>query len=441
MNKFIFTLLLVFYFSFAFGQILTIKTSVYFKSNKYDIQKNEKYSLDTLIVFLEDKEIQNIYIQGNTDSDADSLFNIKLSKKRALTVKNYFLEKSYASSLFTSDYFGENIPIAPNNVDNEKRKNRRVDVMVNYKENIITKEIKTHNEKVVEATKDIVISREEVKIVDTCRLDTTIILPQGSRYIINICDYEKYKDSIKIIEYLTPESILNSDLLTVSTRNEQLITGGMFDIQICDSCKLIQPLKFRVPVINNGKSMNEGCSGNIDFRSMSLWTSGRNGAWEGSEKIGIIKSNDSLFYEFTVFRSGKYNLDYKMDKNNLTDVVTKFKATGNIRLLKVRIFYQQSVFQKKANKKNNFVTFKLPRCPSNGCECTLIKAIGLNSNGDTLISSKCMNDYTKRIFFGKCKLKNNSKPIYFLGFIPVRRKGIYRKYIIEPKDWATKNNK
>ena len=68
----------------------------------------------------------------------------------------------------------------------------------------------------------------------------------------------------------------------------------------------------------------------------------------------------------------------------------------------------------------------------------MIKAIGINSNGDTLTSSKCMNDYTKRIMFGKCKLKRSSKPLYFLGFIPVRRKGIYRKYIIEPKDWATK---
>ena len=350
MNKFIFTLLLVFYISFVFGQTLTIKTSVYFKSNKYDLQQNEKNSLDTLIVLLADKEIQNIFIQGNTDSDADSLYNITLSQKRTLTVKNYFSEKSYAPSLFTSDYFGENIPIAPNNVDNEKRKNRRVDVIVNYKEKTIPKEIKTHNEKVLETTKDIVIVRQEVIIVDTCKLDTTIILPQGSRYIINICDYEKYKDSIKIIEYLTPESILNSDLLTVTTRNEQLITGGMFDIQICDSCKLIQPLIFRVPVPNNGKPMTDYCSENINFRRMSLWTSMKNATWGGSEKIEIIKSNDSLFYQFAVSRSGKYNLDYKMDKDNLTDVATKFTASGNIRLLKVRIFYQQSIYQKKAKK-------------------------------------------------------------------------------------------
>jgi OmpA family len=439
MKKSILTLLLVFTISFGFAQTLTTKTSIYFKSNKFDLQKSEKSSLDTLILFLSDKEIQNIFIQGNTDSDADSLYNIDLSQKRALTVRNYLEENAIATSLFTTEYIGENNPIAPNSIDNGKRKNRRVDVIINYRYKNIVEEPKKEEKKSPEKPTEVIKIIESTPIIiDTCQADTTIILPQGSSYTINICDYIKYKDSIKIIEFLSPESILNSDLLTITTNNEQLITSGMFDVKICDSCKLRQPLTFRVPIINNGEFI-DNCGGNINYRKMSLWKSRNSGAWGGSEKIEIVKSNDSLFYQFRINGSGKFNLDYKLDKSYFTNVKTKIKASGSIRLLKVRMFYQQSIYQKKLNNKNQIAQFQLPKCPSSGCNCIMIKAIGINENGDTLVSSKCLNDYTKRIVFGKCKLKFNNKPHYLLGFIPVRRKGIYRKYIIEPKDWVEKN--
>ncbi len=359
-----------------------------------------------------------------------------------MNVRSYFEEKLYATSLFSIKYNGENVPIASNDIGNGKQRNRRVDVIVTYK-NKTTIEVQKTEPKQVEVKKPaknaIQTNKEDTIITfkDTCTVDTTIILPQGSRYIISVCDYKKYKDSINIVEYLTQESILNSDFLTLTTNNEQLVTGGMFDIQMCNSCQLSKPLKFKVPINNNGMLLSPLCGENIDFKKMSLWSMAKNRAWEGSKKIEIVKYNDSLFYQFNITKSGKYNLDYKIDKNNLENVNTKLKVTGNIRLLAVRVFHQQSIFEKKAKKKSNTVPLKLSRCPQNGCDCTMIKAIGINSDGDTLITSNCINSYKKRVMFGKCKLRRGY--VFAFGFIPVRRKGIYRKYIIRPSDWVLKS--
>jgi hypothetical protein len=276
--------------------------------------------------------------------------------------------------------------------------------------------------------------------IDTCRRDTVIFLPQGSNYTINICDYWKYGNCISIIEYITPESILNSGLSTLTTTNDQLVTGGMFEIRLCNDSPLVQPLKFRVPVPFNGSPPQGGCGGEVNFKKMALWTAAGNGAWRERKKIPIIKVDTNLFYEFTVTRSGKYNLDYKMDEKNLSRLKTQFISRGNIKLLTMSMMYPspRSLFQQQTTKGNKFI-FKLPNCPQNGCDCILIKAEGINAAGDTVVITNCMNNYKKRLMFGKCKLQRGRTAGYFMGIFPIRQKGVYRKYIFEPKDWRLKN--
>jgi outer membrane protein OmpA-like peptidoglycan-associated protein len=85
--------LLLFVTQNMYGQ--TTRTSVYFKADQFALAPKQHHTLDTLINFLADKEIKKVILKGNTDSDADSLYNLTLSEKRALTVKDYLIDRSF----------------------------------------------------------------------------------------------------------------------------------------------------------------------------------------------------------------------------------------------------------------------------------------------------------------------------------------------------------
>jgi hypothetical protein len=404
------------------GQSKKLVTSVYFKSDKSDLGKEQKRTLDTFAQFLQGKTVRKITVKGHTDSDADSVYNIKLSHKRILAVQDYLQSVGIDAQWFVPGYFGETLPVASNASEDGKQKNRRVDVTLIY--DLIPEEKK------VEIIEKVVVKK------DPCKGDTTIYLPQGTAYTISICDYLKYKDCITITEFLSPSSILNSGLTTETTSNEQLVTGGMFKIGICNDKPLLRPLKLRVPVgrSNRGGGCNDTAG---DYNRMSLWTANRNGLWGGSKKIDVTGSEDSgLFYEFVVSSPGSYNLDYKMNNSqnkNMKDVKTSFKARGNIRLVKVvLLFPDPSIYRGKPNSRNK-IKMKVRKCPRNGCDSIFVKAVGINEDGDTVVTTRGLNSYKKRIWIGKCRLKRSAG--FILGFIPIAAKAIYRKYIFMPDDW------
>jgi hypothetical protein len=413
----------------SYGQTKRIMSSVYFKTDKFILSDHEKNTLDTLIYFLTDKDIERVVVKGNTDSDADSIYNLELSQKRSAVVQHYLEENSIETNLFKIYNFGEDKPMADNILDEGKQKNRRVDVLAFYREKKIVEE------KPVKEIKN---------VTDPCKRDTVITLPQGSRYAISICDYYKYKDCIKIKEYIDNESILNSDFTTTTVRNEQLVTGGMFDVQLCDDKALLHPIIIRVPVSRYGLiQIDSVCGVEVNYRKMLLFTSDKHGRWSGSRRIPVVKSGDSLFYEFAISRNGKFNLDYKMSGDNMVDVKCRIKTKGKIRLLKVRLLTNapKSIFQAEATKRDDKIKFILPNCPTNNCECLLLKAYGINEAGDTLVTSGCINRYKHRLLFGKCKFESGRIGGYILGIIPVRGKGIYRKYIIQTSDWTVQSRK
>ncbi len=427
MKKHLISLLISFCAASLFAQTQTTKVSVYFKSNKHELTAESISNLDSLLIFLEDKEMQRIVIQGNTDSDADSLYNIKLSEKRVLAVRKYLEEKTIASSLFSTAFNGENLPIDKNDKENGKQRNRRVDVIMTYKEKFATEESKPEPIKIVR--KDSVSA-----IIDTCATDTTIVLPQGTRYVINRCDYRKYKDCIKVKEYLTADSILDSDLLTETSDNRQLGTGGMLDIKICDSAKLRKPLIFRIAVYNI-ELENTDCEGKVRNSKMTLWKMDKNNRWYGSEKLKMVKFGDTLFYEFSTKISTRVNIDYIKYQSANAHKIT-FKAKGNVKLVKVRLFYERSIYQSTAQSRKKSVQIKKISCPQSGCENCLIKvkAIAINAQGDTLVSSKCIDEYKGRRIFGGCKAKSKNIFERLFSF----KKIIYPIYVIRMRDWKNK---
>lgn len=120
--KLVFTFLLFVLVTSTNGQLINIKTSVYFDTDSFLLVKEHYPKLDRLADTAKKLNIKGILLRGNTDADADSLYNIRLSAKRSSSVKQYLLQKGIIDTLIHIDYYGENKPVADNASDMGKQK-------------------------------------------------------------------------------------------------------------------------------------------------------------------------------------------------------------------------------------------------------------------------------------------------------------------------------
>ena len=101
-------------------------TKILFDSGS-DKLKPESFSfLDKIGKVLESDATLSIKIIGHTDSDGDSKANLKLSEKRAASVKAYLASKFNLQNLQTEGK-GESEPVADNTTTEGKAQNRRVE--------------------------------------------------------------------------------------------------------------------------------------------------------------------------------------------------------------------------------------------------------------------------------------------------------------------------
>ncbi len=75
------------------------------------------------------KEIK-IQIQGHTDNHGTHEYNVKLSKQRAASVRGYLISIGIDSSRLTSEGYGPDRPVASNDTDEGRARNRRVDFVI-----------------------------------------------------------------------------------------------------------------------------------------------------------------------------------------------------------------------------------------------------------------------------------------------------------------------
>lgn len=69
-------------------------------------------------------------ISGHTDNVGPRDANLNLSKRRSESVKKYLMSKGIASDRFEVLYFGPDKPIAPNNTEDGRARNRRVEMLI-----------------------------------------------------------------------------------------------------------------------------------------------------------------------------------------------------------------------------------------------------------------------------------------------------------------------
>jgi len=115
------------------GIIVTFdeNSGVTFDTNKFNINENSASTLDKLAGILVEYSDTDVLVIGHTDSAGPSEDNMTLSKNRANAVTDYFTySKNLPRGRFTTNWYGEQSPIADNATAEGRAQNRRVNIVI-----------------------------------------------------------------------------------------------------------------------------------------------------------------------------------------------------------------------------------------------------------------------------------------------------------------------
>lgn len=105
--------------------------SILFDLEKFQLKPEAMEQLEKIAQVLKKYPNREVRISGHTDSTGRKDFNQKLSEDRAKAVLDAFVEKfGLNSDRFSFQGFADSKPVAPNKTEEERRKNRRVDITI-----------------------------------------------------------------------------------------------------------------------------------------------------------------------------------------------------------------------------------------------------------------------------------------------------------------------
>lgn len=119
------------------GIVIEFKNEVLFGFDKYDIQPQAKENLDKLVTILNKYPDTNIEIHGHTDNKGSDKYNKSLSERRAKAVANFLKSNNIDSKRLTTKGFGEDMPVASNDTEEGRAKNRRVEFAITANDKMI----------------------------------------------------------------------------------------------------------------------------------------------------------------------------------------------------------------------------------------------------------------------------------------------------------------
>jgi outer membrane protein OmpA-like peptidoglycan-associated protein len=99
---------------------------VTFLTGSSKLTLNSQGPLDRVVTALRDRPELRVVIEGHTDNVGNRDANLRLSKARADAVRAYFIAKGIAASRLTAVGIGPDQPIAPNDTEEGRAKNRRI---------------------------------------------------------------------------------------------------------------------------------------------------------------------------------------------------------------------------------------------------------------------------------------------------------------------------
>lgn len=106
---------------------------ILFNTGKSTFKSGVTEKLDMIFDVMDKNPKANFLIEGHTDSTGSNAINERLSKSRAMAVRDYLVKKGVDTTRLDAQGFGEGQPIASNDTAEGREQNRRVVVKVTNK--------------------------------------------------------------------------------------------------------------------------------------------------------------------------------------------------------------------------------------------------------------------------------------------------------------------
>ena len=109
---------------------LDIPSDISFDTGRSEIKGNFAPVLDRFAAGLRDNQNTDVQIVGHTDSTGSDAINNPLSVDRATSTRNYLTARGVSGSRLETEGRGSYQPIASNNTEDGRARNRRVEIFV-----------------------------------------------------------------------------------------------------------------------------------------------------------------------------------------------------------------------------------------------------------------------------------------------------------------------
>jgi len=109
---------------------VTFKGDVTFDTNSTVVKPGLYSELDRVARVVNQYPNTLIRVEGHTDSRGSNEYNMDLSNRRANAVKNLLVQRGIAGSRIESVGFGKTMPVASNDTEAGRQKNRRVEIKI-----------------------------------------------------------------------------------------------------------------------------------------------------------------------------------------------------------------------------------------------------------------------------------------------------------------------
>ncbi len=111
-------------------EVLVQLEGVHFAFDSAKLRATQVDELDEAVATLKKHENVQIEIAGHTDSVGSDSYNMKLSRERAETVRDYLVNRGISAARLTTRGYGESNPVVSNDTDVGRAKNRRVELRI-----------------------------------------------------------------------------------------------------------------------------------------------------------------------------------------------------------------------------------------------------------------------------------------------------------------------
>lgn len=377
------------------------RTIVEFDKDQSKLRPYEAAKLDTFISHLLWSKILYVEITGHTDSDASNAYNEQLALRRANQVAKAFQQLELPDSVMRITGKGEDAPIADNDSEEGMRHNRRVEIVVMHRLTPPDRPCGGFDP-------------------PKCNEDTTIILPEGTMYIINKCLYLANPDCVKITEIYHVDAMIVNDMRTMTHGHEPLISGGMLKYDICDTLQV----EVFMPV-------REGCDG----EDMSFWEQDEKGNWVevDNRPITPVTVNGRRYFPIRLSGSGSYNLDKRRPVlPGPPPPKTRFKVKWreDVRLQSVTVYCDcplSAIMVPAKNKRERKIVINSTCCPD-----AMVTFEASDKSGKKLrFDYQPVKDLKEASSLGQCRTDKRREWWFFRTW----NKTMYRKYKIRRSDF------